>query len=301
MLYKPRCKSTELLKLTALNLRMTLPEKVRQHYSNLVKGFEGEQLFDSLTEKLQCDCFILNDLLLKTNQTIFQIDSLIITANRIYCYEVKYFKGDYCYDGDKFIKLPNVECIDPLHQATRAGILLKQLLYTHGFHLPIETLLVFNNSEFTLLQAPLNKSIIHPTQIKQHLKTINTLSNKLNKKHKQLADKLVSLHIKDSPFSQLPEYDYDQLQKGIACRNCGSFSINIKGQKCVCKNCTFEESAEHAIVRSAKEFQLLFPNKKITTHTIYDWCQLINAKERIQKALNRHFEQIGSYRWAYYK
>ncbi|WP_440895024.1 nuclease-related domain-containing protein [Amphibacillus sp. Q70] len=301
MLYKPRCKSTELLKLASLNLRMSLPEKIRQHYLNLEKGYEGECLFDSLTEKLQCDCLILNDLLLKANQTIFQIDSLIITANKIYCYEIKNMKGDYYYDDDKFFNITNIECINPLHQMTRASTLLNQILRVHGFRLPIEGFLVFINNEFTLLQAPLNKPIIHPTQIKQHLKTINTLSNKLNKKHKQLADKLVSLHIVDSPFSQLPTYNYEDLQKGITCYNCGSFSINIRGQKCICTNCTTEERVDHAIRRSAKEFQLLFPNKKITTHTIYNWCQIVNSKQRIYRVLNQHFKQINSRRWTYYK
>jgi hypothetical protein len=78
MAYKPRTESEELLILRSLNTRMNLSVKDKQHYFNLKKGYEGEEMFDTLTENLQCECFILNDLLLKTNNTIFQIDTLII-------------------------------------------------------------------------------------------------------------------------------------------------------------------------------------------------------------------------------
>jgi len=77
---KPRTKPVELQILSSLNMRMTLSSKDRQHFFNLKRGYEGEVKFDALTEKLQCDCFILNDLLLQANKTLFQIDSLIITS-----------------------------------------------------------------------------------------------------------------------------------------------------------------------------------------------------------------------------
>ncbi|MFT8321605.1 MAG: NERD domain-containing protein, partial [Bacillus sp. (in: firmicutes)] len=65
MLFKPRMESTELLLLKCLNKRMNLSVKDKQRYYNLKKGYEGEVMFDLLTEKLACDCMILNDLLLK--------------------------------------------------------------------------------------------------------------------------------------------------------------------------------------------------------------------------------------------
>lgn len=39
-------------------------------------------MFDALTDKLQCDCYILNDLLLNLNDSKFQIDTLIKKKNR---------------------------------------------------------------------------------------------------------------------------------------------------------------------------------------------------------------------------
>ena len=213
MPYKPRTESTELLILRSLHTRMNLPEKDKQHYFNLKKGYEGEVMFDSLTEKLQCECFIVNDLLLKTNNTMFQIDSLIIISETIYLFEVKNYEGDYYYESDRIYKKPKTEINNPLHQLSRSESLLRQLLHNLGFNLPIDSSVVFINPEFTLYQTPLNKPFIFPTQINRYLNKLNTTPSKLNGKHKTLADKLISLHIKDSPYKQLPSYDYNQVTK----------------------------------------------------------------------------------------
>lgn len=89
MIYKPRKKPQELRMLATFNPRW----KVKQHYINLEKGYEGEIHFDALIETLEIDALILHDLLLKLNSTTFQIDSLILTAEAIFCYEVKNYDG----------------------------------------------------------------------------------------------------------------------------------------------------------------------------------------------------------------
>ncbi len=196
MAYKRRTKSTELIILGFLNTRMTLPEKDMQHYFSLKKGYEGEVLFDSLTEKLQFECYILNDLLFKVNNTMFQIDSLIISET-IYVYEVKNFEGNYFYDAvkDRLYKRPKKEYNNPLHQLNRGESLFRQLLQNIGYNFPIEAQVVFINPEFTLYQAPLDRPFIFPTQVNSYLKKFDSTPSRLSGKHKLLADKLISLHI----------------------------------------------------------------------------------------------------------
>jgi ribosomal protein L37E len=102
-----------------------------------------------------------------------------------------------------------------------------------------------------------------------------------------LAEQLVSLHILDSPYKQLPSYDYDHLQKGITCAKCNSHSILINKTHCVCRECGFEEVATNTIMRSIEEFKLLFPNGKVTTNVIHDWCKIIESKKRIHRILEK--------------
>lgn len=302
MIYKHRRKSLELLALEYLDKRMSLTDKSKLHYLNLLKGYEGEKLFDEYLEKLKSECYILNDLLLNFNNTLFQIDSLLIFPETIYIYEVKNYQGNFYYDSDRLYKQPKSEVNNPLTQLNRTESLLRQLLQSLGFHLSVEASVVFIHPEFTLYQAPLNKPFIYPSQLKHYFKKLNKpTSLKLDQKHKKLADRLLSLHINDSPFTLLPAYEYNQLRKGITCISCNSFSLSISGRTCKCKECGQEETVANAIIRSVDEFKVLFPDKKITTNVVHDWCKIIDSKKRIYRVLKENLQIRGNQQWSFYE
>jgi hypothetical protein len=300
MPYKTRSESVELRTLKYLNSRMSLAEKDKMHYFNLKKGYEGEVVFDTFTENLQ-GCLILNDLLLKVNNITFQIDTLIIHSETINLYEVKNYEGDYFYESERFYRKPKVEVNNPLHQINRSESLLRQLLHNLGYTIPIHGSVVFVNPEFNLYQSPLNLPFISPTQISSHFRKINKTNSRINEKHKLLANKLISLHIENSPFTQLPSYEYENLKKGIICKKCNSFSLNVKGKNVICLECGNEEIVEDAVLRSVKEYQFLFPNQKVTTNIIQDWCKIIPSKKTIRRILHKNYQIIGVHQWAYYQ
>ena len=233
---------------------------------------------------------ILNDLLLKFNNTLFQIDTLIIFADTIYSFEVKNFEGDYYFDQDLFYKKPKIEVTNPLTQLNKCESLLRQLLHQLGIKLSVKASLVFINPEFTLYQAPLHKPFNFPTQISRFLKNLNTISSKLDENHKMIAKKLISLHIEDSPYKLLPSYEYCHLKKGVPCAVCDSFSIELNGKTCSCKDCGHEELIENAVMRCVHECKLLFSNEKITTSRIHEWCDSILSKRQIIHILEK-FEE----------
>lgn len=299
--YKPRIESSELRTLRFLNPRMKLEEKDKQRYYNLNKGYDGEVLFDSMTENLKCDCLILNDLCIKINGTTFQIDTLIITSEIIYFSEVKNFEGDYYFESNLFYKRPKIEYTNPLLQLLRSASLLRQLFSKLGFNMPIDGSLVFINPDFTLYQAPLDQPLIFPNQVHRYLKKLDSIPSKLTGKHKMLADTLVSLHIKESPFDQKPTYHYEQLQKGMTCEKCSSFSIYVVGKKSVCKICGHQEAVCESVMRIVRGFQLLFPDQKITTPVIHEWCGGGVSKKWIRGILERNLKIVGNRRWSYYE
>ncbi|WP_346015032.1 nuclease-related domain-containing protein [Metabacillus halosaccharovorans] len=245
---------------------------------------------------------MLNDLLLNFNNTLFQIDSLPIFPENIYIYEIKNYQGNFYYDSDRLYKQPKSEINNPLTQLNRTESLLRQLLQSLGFNLSVEASVVFIHPEFTLYQAPLNKPFIYPSQLNHYFKKLNKLNSlKLDQKHMKLADKLLSLHINDSPFTLLPGYEYNQLRKGITCISCNSFSLSISGRTCKCKECGQEETVATAIIRCVDEFRVLFPNKKITTNGIQDWCKVINSKKRIYRVLKGNLQIRGNRQWSFYE
>ncbi len=301
MHYKLRTKSEELMILEYLNERMALSEQDRRHYFYLKKGFDGEVLFDSLTEKIQSECLVLNDLLLNLGKTTFQLDTIIITSNKVYLFEVKNYEGDHFYEEDKMFKLPKTEVTNPLHQVRRAETLLKQLLHRLGYNIPVEGLVVFISPEFTLYQAPRDIPFVFPTQIKQFLKQFDSNTLRLSNNHMRLAEKLLSLHIQENKYSNLPEYHYDQLKKGITCTKCNSFLLTVHGRNIKCNECGYLEPISTAILRSINEFKLLFKDKKVTTNIIYDWCRVIDSKKRVQRVLDMNFQIVSKRKWTYYE
>lgn len=279
MLVKNRCESLELVTLSLLEPRMKLEQKDKHHYFNLTKGYDGEIVFDGFIKNITTGNLVLSDLLLENNNTTFQIDSLVITQGIIYQFEVKNYEGDYFYEGERLKRIKGEEISDPIIQLKRSETLLRQLLKSHGFNYSLESYIVFINPEFTFYQAPLNQPIIFHSQLNRFINNVNNKNSKLNSSHTQLAEKLKSLHLSESPFSRLPSFEYSQLKKGIICTSCHKIIKNQQSYYLICSKCGAKENAETAILRNIEDYRLLFPNNKISTNTIHDWCGDIFPKK----------------------
>jgi hypothetical protein len=120
MPFKARTVPGELIILRILNKRMDLLEGEKKYYLYQEKGYEGEVQFDLLTEKVQSECFILNDLLLKVNNTTFQLDTTVIFQKKIYFFEVENYEGDYCFRNGGFETMGGNEIKNPLGQLKRS-------------------------------------------------------------------------------------------------------------------------------------------------------------------------------------
>lgn len=114
--YKGRTEPKILLFLRILNKREGLPKDAQKYYLNQEKEYQGEVQFDSLTEKLESNCYILNDLQLEVNNTSFQIDTVAIFEGTIYVLDVKNYEGEFLYASDIFKTVNGKEIKNPLNQ-----------------------------------------------------------------------------------------------------------------------------------------------------------------------------------------
>jgi len=129
LIYKNREKPESIRTMELLHKHNDLSGKDYSYYLNLKKGYEGEVQFDSIIEKLTCDCLVLNDLLFKENNTVFQIDSLIITGESILMYEVKNYEGQFIYREDSLkVVASNKPILNPMGQLNRAQTLYAGLM-----------------------------------------------------------------------------------------------------------------------------------------------------------------------------
>ncbi|MGG4491033.1 nuclease-related domain-containing protein [Metabacillus idriensis] len=293
LIMKSRSESLELRILRNLNARMNLPAKDKNHYDYLKKGYEGELKFDEWMMNKAHNGLILNDLLFETNRSLYQNDSIYITSNKIFLFEVKNFEGDYFIERDQWFSSSKLEIKNPLHQLKRSELLFRRLLQEHNFTFSVAAYLVFINPEFQLYQTPLNLPIIFPSQLNRFADTLDKNSNTLKEIHSALAHKLLSFHLDDSPYSRLPNYSYEQLTKGILCPVCYSFYTPLTNLRLICQNCKGIEGHQSAILRSVEEFKILFPNSSVTTNQIHDWCSIIDSKKTIWRILSQKFNKEG--------
>lgn len=284
-----------------MNKRMKLTEDEQMYYLNQEKGFQGEVQFDRLTEKLQRDCHILNDLQLESNKSSFQLDSSLIFQETYSLFDVKNFEGEYVY-GDEYFKTPSGRDIqNPLDQLKRSKLLLSNLLQSVGSKLTVEAYVIFINPQFTLFQTPPDLPFVLPTQLDRFMRKLDQKPSRLNQSHKNLADKLISLHQTVPPKIQLPNYSYETVKKGLTCCKCDSFSVMIVGKKLICGKCGVEEMVTVAVMRNVEEFKLLFPERKITTNVILEWCGVVDSRKRISRVLGKNLKITGLGQWAFYE
>lgn len=300
MVIKNRVERLVIVLFRHLNARMNLTYKDVNYYSNLIKGYEGEQKSDLWLKNLTDEWLVLHDLLLEYNHSQFQIDTLIIAYQKIYILDVKNFEGDHYIEGGEWYKAPKKAIQDPVDQLNRCEILLRKLLQELKYNYPIESYLIFINPEFHLYYPTINTAIINPAQLNRFLKKLNLNPAKLDKRYFKLAEQLVSLHKVESPYPLLPKYNYDQLKKGILCPCCYAFFTDIIGDMLVCSNCGCKEDVQSAVLRCVREFKLLFPDRKITTNEIYDWCGGMKSKKAIRRILSLNFILIGHSKSSHY-
>ena len=292
----------ELKVLDYLKPRMDFSVEQKLTYKNLRKGFEGERkLHNILVNQLSTNYIFLNDLLLEVDRMEFQIDTLLLSKDRLYLLEVKNYEGDfYLEHGNWFSVTSKKEIRNPLHQLKRSELLLQKLLQELNYNLPITPYIIFINPEFHLYQATLELPIIFPTQIKRFISNLNEKLFNQTTHQKDLATIFMERNLYQSTKQRLPIYQYEELRKGIVCRSCSYFLETIDFKKLICKNCSKNENVESAIMRNVDEFITLFPKRKITTNNIHDWCYIIESKKTIRRILKKHLNSYGKGKYTHY-
>ncbi|MGG4491528.1 nuclease-related domain-containing protein [Metabacillus idriensis] len=273
-------------------------QKLRE---NLESGYEGEKIFDGWIEHTG-EGLILNDLLFVTGGSHYQMDSLYIAPQKIYLFEVKNLSGDHFIEKEEWISCTTKsEIKNPILQLKRCESLLRRQLQILKCSLPVEAYVVFVNPEFHLYHTPLNSPLIFPSQwnrFSQKLKNVRLH----NGYHSKLAEKLLSLHVEKSPYERRPAFKYEDLRKGIVCTGCGRLGMEVFNKtQLICERCRHMERYKDSILRSVEEFRLLFPEKKITSEQIHNWCGNIKNTRSIQKILKENFVKVGHARGNYYE
>ncbi|PTQ83812.1 nuclease-like protein [Trichococcus patagoniensis] len=298
MAFKERTKPKLLRIYEILHKRMHLGNRDYNYYINFDKGFEGECGLDEQTEQLGPDWLVLNDLQLEFRLAPFQIDTLLISSDVIVLLETKNYEGVHQWGERKLTKQSGLALENPSMQVKKTQTRLEFLLATLGCQMKVEAFVIFINPEFTLLGAPKDEGYILPSQIPGFLRNLRKKLTKLTVEQEKLASALVNLHDPNYPC-KIPEYHYDQLRKGIPCPNCGMLEGTFKGHHQTCLNCGQRMNVKRCIKASIEEFRILFPEEKMTTSRMMEWCGS-GDKDRVYRVLKEEYTATGKNSGRYY-
>ena len=168
----------------------------------------------------QPDGLIIQDLLLSTRDTFYQIDALLITDNSIFLYEIKNNSVCYNFKERTIYSTSGHALLDPVAQAELKRSYLFNLLMNMGHHIEVIPLVIYINPVFYIYDFPINKSVIFSGQLTSHFKTVSAEVSKPTVLSKTLAEKLVRLYNELYRPLNLSNYTFDLLQKGIVCPDC---------------------------------------------------------------------------------
>lgn len=282
--------------------RTVLNLDTRRNFEHAKRGFEGENIFHHLLLDILPNHFIpLYSLTLSHNNTTYQFDALVFCNNKIYLFEVKNFLGEYYIQNDRWISSSSSRVIsNPLSQLDRSETFLFQLVQDLGFSHEVFGQVVFVNPEFTLFHSLPNAPIVLPSQIKRFFKFHFSREAPPTKKERELAEKLASMHQEENPLEQLPKYKYEELRKGVFCLKCGQGLQRKTLYSFACVKCKRVRNVQQTILEQVKAFQILFPQKKITSPVIYDWCGEHVTIRSVRRTLGNHFLLINKGKNSYY-
>lgn len=302
IIIKQRQKTNLLIALELLDKRLTLPYKEKQYLTTLSKGFEGEVAFDFLLNKsIACDAIRLNDLSLVIGHTSIQVDSLLITSDAIFLYEIKNYEGNYSYQAGQFQMESGQDIVSPVGQLNRTSTVFGKLVNEWDETLRIVPNVVFINSRFFLYEAKKDHPFIFLPQLNAHFSEINRRSTFLSARHHHLAEKILNECEKELPYQRkLPNYTFKDLKKGLSCSQCGSFDLKNTTKTSTCSSCGCSISLNDQILAEIRSFSFLFPEEQLTCNVIYEWCGGSISKRRIRTVLNTEYSIKGFAKSSYY-
>lgn len=300
MFVNKRVKSVTYRVMESLYHRMGLNGSDEFYFKNQVSGHNGENGLDEFLQLIAHLCTIFVNMMLRQGGTEFEIDTILVRGNRMHLYDVKNYQGEYYDEDGRMVSASGRRVANPFGKLDRAETLMTLFLKRFGLNYEVSAFVVYINEEFTFHGAPHNEAVLFRSQIKQHLRDFVRQNNDTGMDHSRLIKVLLENNLPDYRSKDIPEYGFDDLRKGIWCPDCGSFEHQHSRQSVRCINCGKKMSIQTDIIRNAEEWQRLFPEEKLTTAKIYEWCGGVYSKQRITYALKKSFMKVSNTKGTYF-
>lgn len=264
-----------------LKQRRPLDKAELSHYQSLKRGYQGECQFDVQIGELlggptgTLPPNYLCDLTLQQGR-VTQVDSLLVTDDVVYQFEIKNYSSDLHWDGKQWqFESGFVLNDDPLVQLSRSSNVVKSLITELGYSIPVEPVLVFVNPDaYVELSSEPALKVLRSFEIRRYLLQLKQRHNQVgdfdSRRLHQLCQDILRCQLSyDTGWRQNRHpglTDASGTAKpvpvGIVCANCGNLQLQHTKKKVICQ-CGAQETIMDALRRTVKEAQILEPNFKV--------------------------------------
>jgi len=288
-----RNKAHELQWLEVMNQRNGLSEEEIKIYQRLKRGYQGEVVFDKLCQVfLENGVEVLNNITLKYKFDTVQIDQLIITGEKMYVVDVKYYRGAYVYENDEWRIGSTILSNNIYEQLRRAKRVVQNIFYEADMKVEIQGVLVFINPESSVEivdQVP-EETLSYEDVSGWLMKLSGENSGEVQPEWKNL---LRAFEIESYRTNRVCSSDqFSNLRKGIRCMKCGGFDLSEEWYTVHC-SCGHSEAKEIAYVRTICEYGVIMHKEDLKTSDLKEFFGGSNYRY-LKRMLRKHFELITS-------
>lgn len=275
-------------------------------YRRNLAGYEGEQTIIEYLEKYGKNHWIAIPNLWMDYYGSFEIDLALFTSYKIHTLEIKNYFGDFIFKkGVSYLNEIQLTT-NPLFQARRAQSNLQEIFKRKKVNVPVEGSLIFAGIDnYVDIQTEvIDLNLIIRTQLLHFIK--NIIKEERTYKGKPIDWYKIIPQLSDyeifNPFFSKPytEDDLRKVQKGITCKSCQQYNVQV-GKKHVTCNCGYVELREEAVVRTLHELAILTFDRDFTSREALNFLNHQVSKSNLVKILNKYFIRNFSNRYARYQ
>lgn len=286
----------------ANNRHLLKTKEEKDRYRRLCAGAEGERLVLEYLEKHgEKNWSVLLNFWMDHNGP-FETDLMLFTQNQLYCFEIKNYTGDFTYENG-VSKVNGWELDNNLvEQTRRASVKMKNILTNFRYPVPVTHAVIFTNADnyVQILSDVGDLKIIPRYCLLNFIKNIAENEKKSTRSPlniRRILDHFETYEI-DNPFAPKPLSGTSMLavRKGIYCRKCLSYDVEIRRTQIIC-NCGFNESKEEATLRTICDYGVLNFASKLTIKNLLEFLDNQISAKYLSQILYKHFDvyQNGSH------
>ncbi|KMK77420.1 nuclease-related domain-containing protein [Alkalihalobacillus pseudalcaliphilus] len=304
MILKKRNTPRDLVIQRSLSIRLKVKSNEQEfHLRNIQSGIDGEKAFDQWVATHIPEQFPhVQDIRFTQNGSTLQIDSIIITPENLFLFEIKNYQGTFEFQDHKLYTEKQKEINNPNTQLERTASLLRQWLTKRNIpHPPIQPYVIFINPHFYLYTTRKEAAnFIFSNQLHAFARKLEKMNRHITNSHLELANQLILNHLHESPYDKTPDHPPEDYKKGFYCKECYSFEVTLSRYYLYCEDCKEKEPIKSCLLRTIDEYQILFKGE-FTTTDIYFWCNQQVSKATIRRILSSTMIKEGKYRASVYK